>query len=263
MAAAVVGGGLKLAGIEIPFISSILRQVALFLVGFGTLLSNRSVRTSLGLLWKRQALVVVAVAIVGVLAGVEGTLWFQTVADSKAKRAERTAQQAEARATADEQRLQQVLGGEGFGPTPSPDSTLMSPSAQPSTPQQYLAQLSPIEGGDNPSVTTGTWTMNLKPYDHSIGISGACGTIGYNINRNYRLFQATVGMTDDAPSGTRLQFGVFIDGTQVAHQNVELGSPQPIQATVTNGLRLRLEVQPASGVPCSTVGVWGQARLYP
>jgi len=71
---AVVGGGSKLAGIEIPFISSTLRQALLGLIGVVLIGSVERVRLVLKSLLRKQPLVLAVVGALGALAGVGGTL---------------------------------------------------------------------------------------------------------------------------------------------------------------------------------------------
>jgi hypothetical protein len=141
------------------------------------------------------------------------------------------------------------------GEPPAP-LIVLSVARQPVT--RYLADTSPVAGESG----TGAATVNGKAYAHSVTMDLTRwitdGAAEYDLGRKYRRLKATVGVTDDSSSSTRVTFEVFADGRKIAAETVGLGAAQQIDADLTGVLRLKITATRSDG---DGTAVWGDAAI--
>ncbi len=121
-----------------------------------------------------------------------------------------------------------------------------------------------VEGDGGWRWAFGAFDVNGQSYEQSIGASAfysGTRTNQVDLGRRCLTFQATVGLSDDAESATRVTAAMYADSAQVWRQTgFALGSSTPISLDVANVLRLRFD-----STRTSTDGdgylVWGNARL--
>jgi hypothetical protein len=158
--------------------------------------------------------------------------------------------------------------------TPSPSSALGSPSLSVSAPgspsasspsqavaSQYLAALNPVSGSGD--LFTGSTEVNGQYFADSVylDLNPGPGNVSYNLGRQWRDLEATVGLSDDSPENGNVQFQVFADGRSIYNHVFQLGQSQQITLNVTGVLRLELAATLASAYVGQTEAVWGNASL--
>ncbi|MET3707838.1 protein kinase domain-containing protein [Arthrobacter sp. UYEF6] len=113
----------------------------------------------------------------------------------------------------------------------------------------YLADRIPVSGrwgNFEPAVTISGTT-----YAHSVAAQ-TCGynsgeSVEYNLGRNYQTFNATAGLGDGSQDSTAVVLvEVFADGRKVSSQSVTYGQAFPINADMTDVLRMKIQWQPTS-----------------
>ncbi len=82
----------------------------------------------------------------------------------------------------------------------------------------------------------------------------------FNLGRDWEIFEATVGLTDDSEFEQRGRFRVLLDGATIWEQDdVKFGEDEAVSLNVADGLRLRLEVV---ALDDGRVGLaWGSPKL--
>nr|WP_232794282.1 MULTISPECIES: NPCBM/NEW2 domain-containing protein [Pseudofrankia] len=95
------------------------------------------------------------------------------------------------------------------------------------------------------------------------GYSGDTSTYAkYDLGRDAHRLQATVGLSDDATSGTTYLIEIFGDGRRLASNTVKLGNSVPLDIDVTGVLRLRLmTTKVQADYWDQSVSVFGDARI--
>lgn len=113
----------------------------------------------------------------------------------------------------------------------------------------YLADQTPVNGrwgNFDPAATISGTT-----YAHSVAAE-VCGynsgeSVEYNLGRNYQTFNATAGLGDSSEDSTAVVLvEVFADGRKVSSQSVTYGQAFPINADMTDVLRMKIQWQPTS-----------------
>jgi len=134
-----------------------------------------------------------------------------------------------------------------------------------------FAYTPPISGEVNsePIATAGV------RYQHPLSMDAGCynqwggdAWVDYDIERQYELFSATVGIDDAAPAGSTATYNVIGgDGRKLASGSLVSGSSTKIHVSVAGEYRLRLRVNvpdPYNAAGCSTTYtkvVFGDAEL--
>lgn len=113
----------------------------------------------------------------------------------------------------------------------------------------YLADQTPVSGRwgnfDPAASISGT------TYAHSVAAQ-TCGynsgeSVEYNLGRNYQTFNATAGLGDSSQDSSAVVLvEVFADGRKVSSQSVTYGKAFPIDADMTDVLRMKIQWQPTS-----------------
>lgn len=113
----------------------------------------------------------------------------------------------------------------------------------------YLADQTPVSGRwgsyDPAANISGT------TYAHSVA-TAVCGynsgeSVEYNLGRNYQTFNATAGLGDNSQDSSAVVLvEVFADGRKVSSQSVTYGQAFPINADMTDVLRMKIQWQPTS-----------------
>ena len=85
--------------------------------------------------------------------------------------------------------------------------------------------------------------------------------MSYNLGRQWRHLEATVGLSDDSPENEKVQFQIFADQRSIYNHVFELGQSQQINLKVSGVLRLELVATLASAYVGETEAVWGNANL--
>lgn len=92
--------------------------------------------------------------------------------------------------------------------------------------------------------------------------SGGAYSVAYNIERQWRTLEATVGLRDDSPQNEEYEFQIFADGRPIYSHLFTLGQSQHIKLSIVGVLRLELRATLASpDWYGDTHGVWGDADL--
>jgi NPCBM/NEW2 domain len=156
----------------------------------------------------------------------------------------------------------------GSSSTAPPSSS--APSSSPSSPAEvgyYLADFNTVQTyGIN--VDSTPRQVNGVMYDHPVAWAASPGAddpwwAEWDLARNCTwLTSPGVGISDEAPSGSRYVFYVLTDGSYKWQKTVSLGHPDAVRVSIKGALRLRLSaaaVQNAYGGPYAT---WGDAKIW-
>lgn len=148
-------------------------------------------------------------------------------------------------------------------PTPTSESIVETPPPVPSASsnRQYLADLTPVSG--NVNVYTGDASVNGNDCLNSVTLYmtlGGSTSAAYNIERQWRSLEATVGLRDDSPQKAEYEFQVFADGNPIYSHLFGLGQSQHIRLNIVGVLRLELRAT-LVGDLYDAYGVWGNAEL--
>jgi NPCBM/NEW2 domain len=148
--------------------------------------------------------------------------------------------------------------------TPSSESVVEVPSPAPSasSSRQYLAELTPVSG--NVDLYTGSAAVNGSNYLNSVMLYMALGgstSAAYNIERQWRSLEATVGLRDDSPQKEEFELQVFADGNPIYSHLFGLGQSQHIKLNIVGVLRLELRGTLVGALYGDAYGVWGNAAL--
>lgn len=98
------------------------------------------------------------------------------------------------------------------------------------------------------------------------GDSPQTASVEYDLGRDFRRFQTTAGLSDDATADSVYLLEVYGDGRKLASQQVGLGDVFDVDVDVTGILRLQLLVthlsgDDAKGTDRASVIVFGDARI--
>ncbi len=142
--------------------------------------------------------------------------------------------------------------GSGSGSAPAGSGSAPSQSGS-----QYLDGLTSVAGGAN----TGSVEVNGQYYADSVYLYPSPGSVSYNLGRQWRKLQATVGLSDDSPENEKVRFQIFADQKPIYDHVFVLGQSQQINLNVSGVLRLVLVATLESADAGSTEAVWGNAIL--
>jgi len=153
-------------------------------------------------------------------------------------------------------------GSAGSGSGPAAPGSGAAPPGSGSPPTQASSQLldglTPVAGG----MDSGNVEVNGKFYADSIYLyPSPPGSVSYNLGRQWRRFQATVGLSDNSLENVKVRFQIFADGRSIYDHIFTLGQSQQINLDVSNVLRLDLTATLESADAGPTEAVWGNAML--
>ena len=145
------------------------------------------------------------------------------------------------------------------GPALSGSAPAASGSQGPTS--QYLQAMNPV--ADSGNLSTGSTEVNGKYYASSVILSVNPGpaNASYNLGRQWRRLNATVGVSDDSPENEKVQFQIIADDRIIYNGVLELGQSKKLSLNVTNVLRLELVATLASPSAGETNAVWGNAEI--
>jgi hypothetical protein len=132
--------------------------------------------------------------------------------------------------------------------TESPDASPAAPAAPaafaqgPTAKGTALGDLTAIATGFNPQ--RGSIKVDTKVYESSVFASFGCtggANWDFDLNREYTKLSAIVGVDDYSVADEQVKVEFLVDDQPRGEANVKLGTAQPIEVDVTNGLRLRVE----------------------
>jgi NPCBM/NEW2 domain len=157
-----------------------------------------------------------------------------------------------------------VAPGSGSAPAPGSGSPLApgAGSGSPSAPaSQYLEALNPVANSGD--LNTGNVEVNGQNYANSVYLylNPGPASVSFNLGRQWRTLDTTVGVSDDSPENQKVQFQVFADQRLIYNHIFELGQSRRITLNVTNVLRLELVATLSSAYVGQTNAVWGNANL--
>jgi len=127
---------------------------------------------------------------------------------------------------------------------------------------EYLADLTPVStyGG---GYETGNAELNGANYLNSVTLDMNFGSISvaYNLDRQWHLLKATVGLRDDSTQKDEYEFQVYADGRPIYSHLFTLGQSQHIRLNIAGVLRLELKSTLVGDYYGDAFGVWGNAGL--
>lgn len=149
-----------------------------------------------------------------------------------------------------------VADGQVTGAVEQPDGSVVLTVARPPV-TRFLEQVRAVTGSpDGP-----TFNVSGVTYTHGVEVLPcSTQTIGYDLGRDFRRFQATAGVLDDAPSDARVRIEIVRDGQILSTNDLGLGDTAAIDIDVTGALRLEITATKIAGSQCFGVG-FGDARL--
>ncbi len=156
--------------------------------------------------------------------------------------------------------------------TPSSVPTTPKPSFVPSSPPPAASATPParlfLTDLDSFEVSTqwsGPATVNGQTYAHSVIECDCNGSTVYaSLERRFSLLQATIGITDDAPTDTKIEFAAYSEQGLIFSRTMSFGQSAPVSIDVRGVLHLELKVVQIS--PSGTESLWaawGNAELTP
>jgi hypothetical protein len=116
---------------------------------------------------------------------------------------------------------------------------------------------------DSGAANTGSAQVNGQYFADSVALDLNPGpeNVSYNLERQWRSLQATVGLSDDSPEAEKVRFQVIADQRIIYDHTFVLGQSQQINLNVTHVLRLELVATLGSDYVSQTAAVWGNANL--
>ncbi|WP_322778319.1 NPCBM/NEW2 domain-containing protein, partial [Frankia sp. Cas4] len=147
------------------------------------------------------------------------------------------------------------------------------PTAAPGNVDRFLTDLTVIESDGK--VESGSGSISGTKLPHSVILQANhyddpknVARAEYDLGRDYRRLQATVGLADDARSNAVYQIEIYGDDRRLASHTVRLGNSVPIDLDVTGILRLRLTTTRVDGDVVdndyshyASASVFGDARI--
>ncbi len=137
--------------------------------------------------------------------------------------------------------------------TAGTDNPTSRPTAAPGNVDRFLTELKVIESDGK--VESGSASISGTKLPHSVILRAGgydrkptdVARAEYDLGRDYRRLQATVGLADDARSNAVYQIEIYGDDRRLASHTVRLGNSVPIDLDVTGILRLRLTTTRVEG----------------
>ncbi|MGW5265646.1 NPCBM/NEW2 domain-containing protein [Microbispora sp. NPDC004025] len=159
------------------------------------------------------------------------------------------------------QRVDEGAAANSSGETTAPAQEQTGAATSPGT--TWLVDMPTVDGGEG--WERGSRTVGAKVFPHSV-VGSTCfsaddSDVSFDLGRRFRRFQATVGLADDAHSGSRTRFTVFLEGRQLFSRDLRLAEQARVDVPVAGGLRLVLHVEPVGLTECGATAVWGEALL--
>lgn len=147
--------------------------------------------------------------------------------------------------------------GEVLAADETPEGAVTLTVARPPV-TRFLEAFTPVAG----SPSTGVIDISGVPtpralYDYSCYDP----TFEYDLGRDFRQFQATLGISDNSPTDERTRFEVFLDGTSSGVFDLGFGESVPITIDTTGTLRLTLVATQLVGDCNDGLTIWGDARV--
>jgi hypothetical protein len=127
---------------------------------------------------------------------------------------------------------------------------------------EYLSDLDPIEGDNRVKVATLENNGLQTTYAHGLRTQKALTeyTFEYNIAGGFQYFHATIGIDITAPSGSTVEFEVYLDGSSVGDYTLGTNTTQDIQIPVTGHGQVKLYTTLVHNAGESAAAVWGNAE---
>jgi hypothetical protein len=153
-----------------------------------------------------------------------------------------------------------VPDGQVTAAQPQPDGSVVLTVARPPV-TRFLEGVQPVDR-DNVDLHTPTFDVSGTTYSHGVWLESCSSSafIEYDLGRDFRRFQATVGLLDDVPSDARARVELTLDGTIVSTDDIGLGDTIAVDLDVTQRLRVRVGLTRLQGGSCFRVGL-GDGRL--
>jgi NPCBM/NEW2 domain len=115
---------------------------------------------------------------------------------------------------------------------------------------------------------SGPYSIHGTMYTQSIGthIAWSWESYGasYTIPGDYKIFRATVGINDQAPTDQVIDFDIHVDGVLVKSITAGYSTPQEISVPVAGHTKVELTVRKVKGADdYSTyyIAIWAEARV--
>jgi hypothetical protein len=126
-----------------------------------------------------------------------------------------------------------------------------------------LAELTPV--ANSGAFETGNAEVSGKNYLNSVILDMALGgsySVAYNVERQWHILQAIIGLRDDSPQNETYEFQVIADGHVIYSHLFVIGQSKHIRLNISGVLRLELRATLSSPAFYGEgYGVWGDASL--
>lgn len=88
-------------------------------------------------------------------------------------------------------------------------------------------------------------------------------TVTFVVSRQFRVFEAAVGIADESPKGMPLRFTVLSDRKEVFTTTVGLGRTRPVKVDISDSTQVSLRVSTTSVEQChgDSLGAWIAPRV--
>ena len=143
----------------------------------------------------------------------------------------------------------------------TPQSTTPTSVQSHEATSQYLGNLDPVSNSG--SLLNGTAQVNGTYYPNSIVLylNPGPASVEYNLGRQWKKLDMTVGLKDDSTENQNVQFQLRADGRVTYTQTFTLGQSRHVTLNVSRVLRLELDATLVSNYAGPVYAVWGSANL--
>jgi hypothetical protein len=119
-------------------------------------------------------------------------------------------------------------------------ATTAAPAGNSAPTSQYLSNLDSI--ANSGWLLTGTPEVNGRYYPNSVVqyLDPGPDTVSYNLGRQWRALDMTLGLSDKSTENQTVQFQLVADGRTIYTANFTLGQSRHVTLNVTGALRLDL-----------------------
>lgn len=152
-------------------------------------------------------------------------------------------------------------------PTSAPPVTSSPSPSSPAEVGYYLADFNTVQTyGIN--VDSTPRKVNGIMYDHPVawyasGIASDPNWAEWDLSRQCTwLTSPSVGISDEAPSGSQYIFYVQTDGSNQWQKTISLGQSDSIKVSIRGALRLRLSVAGLQNGYSGPYATWGDAKVW-
>jgi hypothetical protein len=116
---------------------------------------------------------------------------------------------------------------------------------------------------DSGSLYTGGAEVNGQFCSNSVilYLNPGPASVAYNLGKQWRSLEATVGLRDDSADNQKFQFQALADGHIIYSHEFGLGQSRQVTLNVAGTLRLELVVTIASDYVGPAYAIWGSATL--